>query len=149
MPNENRKPNIESRATSSNTSPRFECLAPRDWQPGRFDYQRLDAYVVAREALLRGEAVARKLPRGYAKLADQLRRALLSDYLGIAEAASRAGADRAARFRCARGEASEAAAALEAVLLLRLAPAAEVEPLITLLARLCAMLTRLACPKGA
>jgi hypothetical protein len=42
----------------------------------------------------------------------------------------------------ARGEAAEAAAALEAVQLLGLAPAAE--PIIGLLGRLCAMLTRLA-----
>lgn len=46
---------------------------------------------------------ARRLPRGYATLADQLRRALLSAYLGIAEATSRTGADRLARYRCARG----------------------------------------------
>lgn len=147
MPTENRLPSTEPRCpipnTSSSTSP--ACPAPPpDWRPGVFDHHRLDAYVVAREALVRGDALARRLPRGYAKLADQLRRALLSAHLGVAEAASRTGADRAARFRCARGEASEAAAALEAALLLRLAPAAEVELLLGLLARLCAMLTRLA-----
>jgi four helix bundle protein len=116
----------------------------RAYSAGRFDYQRLDAYAVAKEALGRGDRVARRLPRGYGKLADQLRRALLSAYLGVAEAASREGADRAARFRCSRGEAAEAAAALEAVQLLGLAPAAEVGPIISLLGRLCAMLTRLA-----
>ena len=61
-----------------------------------FDYQRLDAFKVAREALRLGDALARRLPRGYATLQDQLRRALLSAYLGIAEASSRQGADRAA-----------------------------------------------------
>jgi len=91
-----------------------------------------------------GDQLARQLPRGYAKLADQLRRALLSAHLGVAEAASRTGADRQARFRCARGEASEAAAALEAVLALRLCPAERVEPIVYQLGRLCAMLTRLA-----
>jgi four helix bundle protein len=104
----------------------------------------LDAYAVAKEALVAGDCLARQLPRGYAKLADQLRRALLSAHLGVAEAASRTGADRRSRFRCARGEASEAAAALEAILALRLAPAERVEPILHLLARLCAMLTRLA-----
>ena len=142
MPTDSRVPSPASRCP--NTSPPVECRAPRDWRPGVFDFHRLDAYVVAREALVRGDALAQRLPRGYAKLADQLRRALLSAHLGVAEAASRTGADRAARFRCARGEASEAAAALEAAFLLRLAPAAEVEALIGLLARLCAMLTRLA-----
>ena len=82
--------------------------------PPRFAHDRLDAYVVAREALVLGEAIAHDLPRGHATLADQLRRSLLSAFLGIAEAASRSGADRLARFRCARGEASEAGAALEA-----------------------------------
>jgi four helix bundle protein len=116
--------------------------------PPRFAYDRLDVYLVAREALARGEAIARSLPRGHATLADQLRRALLSTHLGIAEAASRSGADRAARFRCARGEASEAAAALDAVLLLGLAPAAQVDPVVVLLGRVHAMLTRLAARPG-
>jgi four helix bundle protein len=114
-----------------------------DPQP-RFAHERLDAYRVAREALARGEAIARELPRGYATLADQLRRSLLSAFLGIAEAASRSGADRLARFRCARGEASEAAAALDAVEMLGLASAERVQPVIALLGRLYAMLTRLA-----
>jgi len=109
-----------------------------------FDYQRLDAFKVARETLRLGDALARRLPRGYATLQDQLRRALLSAYLGIAEASSRQGADRLCRFRCARGEACEAAAALEGVLVLNLAPEAEILTLLALLDRLCAMLTRLA-----
>jgi hypothetical protein len=41
-------------------------------------------------------------------------------------------------------EASEAAAALEAVQLLRLAPDSQTDPVLSLLDRLCAMLTRLA-----
>ena len=110
----------------------------------RFAHDRLDVYRVAREALAQGEAIARELPRGYATLADQLRRALLSAFLGVAEAASRSGADRLARFRCARGEASEAAAALDAVKMLGLAKAERVEPVIELLGRLYAMLTALA-----
>jgi hypothetical protein len=32
-----------------------------------FDYQRLDAFKVAREALRLGDALARRLPRGYAR----------------------------------------------------------------------------------
>ncbi len=112
--------------------------------PPSFAHHKLDAYRVAREALALGEAVAGELPRGHANLADQLRRALLSAFLGVAEAASRSGADRLARFRCARGEASEAAAALDAVQLLGLVPAERVEPVVALLGRLYAMLTRLA-----
>jgi four helix bundle protein len=111
--------------------------------PGTFDHHRLDAFHVAREALRLGDAIARRLPRGYATLADQLRRALLAAYLGVAEASSRQGHDRMARFRCARGEASEAAAALEAVVVLRLAPEEEIRAVLALCDRLCAMLTRL------
>lgn len=85
-----------------------------------------------------------RLPRGYAALADQLRRALLAAYLGVAEASSRQGHDRLARFRCARGEASEAAAALEAVAMLGLAPEDDTRAVTALCDRLCAMLTRLA-----
>ena len=113
----------------------------------RFNHHNLDAFHVARQALVEGEALAVKLPRGYATLADQVRRALLHAYLGVAEAASRAGNDRQARFRAALGEASEAAAGLEAMAALRLVSEAKVAPVIALLGRLCAMLSRLAGPR--
>jgi four helix bundle protein len=112
--------------------------------PGTFDHHRLDAFHVAREALRLGDAIARRLPRGYGTLADQLRRALLAAYLGIAEASSRQGHDRLARFRCARGEASEAAAAIEAITVLGLSPDDDTRAVLALCDRLCAMLTRLA-----
>jgi four helix bundle protein len=137
---DNRDASPEHRA--SNTSPLPE--PPSAWQRGAFEYEKLDAFAIAREALARGDRIARRFPRGYAKLADQLRRALLSTYLGIAEAASRTGDDRRARFRCSRGEASEAAAALDAACVLQLASADEVREVVTLLARVAAMLTRLA-----
>ena len=127
----------------ANARDEHEAGAPEGWRPGPFDYQRLDAFRVAREALVLGYALLRRLPRGHGKLADQLGRALLGAYLQVAEAASRTGQDRCARFRAARGEASEAAAAVEAVALLGLAPAIEGERLMFLLGRLCAMLTRL------
>ena len=92
----------------------------------RFAHDQLDAYRVAREALVLGEAIARELPHGYATLSDRLRSALLSAFLGVAEAASRSGADRLSRFRCSRGVASEAAAGLDAVSSLGLAPAERV-----------------------
>jgi four helix bundle protein len=132
----------DSRAPNTNTRPTPEH--PRAFVPGPFDHERLDAFQVAREALARGEHIARGLPRGFGSLKDQLRRALLSAYLGVAEAANRTGKDRLARFRCARAEAAEAAAALDAIVILGLAPQDDVRPVIHLLARLTAMLTKLA-----
>jgi hypothetical protein len=82
--------------------------------PARFAHHSLDAFGVILEALRLGDAIARELPRGYGKLSDQLRRALLGAYLQFTEAAAREGADRSNRLRCARAEAGESAAALEA-----------------------------------
>ncbi len=114
--------------------------------PVHFSYEKLECYAVAREALIHGEAVAKALPKGYGHLGDQCRRALLSCVLGIAEASARSGADRLGRFRCARGECSEAAAALDLAEALGLVPAAQVQPVVVLLGRVHAMLTRLLRP---
>ena len=138
------KTNKRRDTESRDTEPRDRGRARDTFKPGRFDYQRLDAYKVALRALELGEQIAKRLPRGYGKLRDQLRRALLSSYLNIAEASSRTGNDRRSRFRCSRGEAAEAAAAVEAVALLQLAPLSQTDELTTLLGRSCAMLTRLA-----
>jgi four helix bundle protein len=138
------KPNKLRDTESRATEPRDRGRARETFNAGRFDYQRLDAYKVALRALELGEQIAKRLPRGYGKLRDQLRRALLSSYLNIAEASSRTGNDRRSRFRCSRGEAAEAAAAVEAVALLQLAPLSQTDELTTLLGRSCAMLTRLA-----
>ncbi len=132
-------------SSSSDKKPKHdtEPNLPADWSPGKFDYERLDAFRVAREALQSGDAIAKKLPRGYGKLRDQLTRALLGAYTQVSETASRSGQDRVQRCRIARAEASEAAAALDAVVLLGLQPAQQVAPVIFALGRLCAMLTRL------
>ncbi len=45
--------------------------------PRTFDHHRLDAFCVARDALRLGDALARRMPRGYATLQDQLRRAVV------------------------------------------------------------------------
>jgi hypothetical protein len=46
-------------------------------QNTRFAHHRLDAFHVSRDALVLGDALVKKLPRGYAPLGDQMRRALL------------------------------------------------------------------------
>ena len=112
-------------------------------QATRFAHHRLDAFHVAKDALRLGHEISARFPRGYATLSDQLRRALLGAYLQLTEAASRSGADRTNRFRCARAEANEAAGAVEAAQVLGLVEPAKAEELLALLDRLAAMLTRL------
>lgn len=109
----------------------------------RFAHHRLDAFFVAKTALVAGDAIVKKLPRGYGPLGDQLRRALVGAYLQLSEAASREGNDRKYRFRIARGECNEAAAAVEAAAALGIASEAESQALLVLLDRLAAMLARL------
>ena len=109
----------------------------------RFAHYRLDAFHVAKAALIAGDALARKLPRGYGSLADQMRRALLGAYLQLTEAAARDGNDRRQRFRCARAESNEAAAAIEAAAALGLIGEAEAAAVLLDLDRLGAMLSRL------
>jgi four helix bundle protein len=108
-----------------------------------FAHQRLRAWGVALRALALCDSASKKLGRGYAPLADQLRRASQSACLQLAEGAAKSGPERAQRLRGARSEASEAAAALEGVLVLGLVPAAEVEAAMNELGRLCGMLVKL------
>ena len=110
---------------------------------GGLAHHRLDAFHVSRDALVAGDALVKQLPRGYGALGDQLRRALLGAYLQLTEAAAREGNDRRQRFRCARAEANEAAAAVEAAVALSLVAREEAEAVLLLLDRLAAMLTRL------
>lgn len=114
---------------------------PQRWQ---FDHHRLDAYHVAKRAMVLGMVISRALPRGFGKLKDQLERALQGQFTQTTEAAARTGADRLARFRSARAEAGEAAGVLEGLVELGAADAAKVDEVVALLWRLCAMLTRLA-----
>ncbi len=109
----------------------------------RFAHSRLDVHRVLLEALVLGDRIVRQLPRGSAPLGDQLRRALLGAYLQTTEAAAREGADRKNRFRIARAECNESAAAAEAVDALRLVTDGSASQLLALLDRAAAMLSRL------
>ncbi len=108
----------------------------------QFPHHGLDAYAVGLEALTKADALAKKLPRGYGPLSDQLRRASQSAFLQLSEGAARTSADRAQRLRGARAEACEAC--VEALERLGLATAADAGELLSLLGRLAAMLTKLA-----
>src|SRR5262245_8942501 len=68
------------------------------------DHERLDVYQRAIEFLAIAFAVADRIPRGYASLADQLRRAAMSIPLNVAEASGKLdGPDRRRFHAVARG----------------------------------------------
>jgi four helix bundle protein len=108
-----------------------------------FAHHKLDAFHVALEAMIACDAIAKRLPRGYGPLADQLRRSSQSAYLQLAEGANRIGADSKNRFRGGHGEAGEAAAAVEGIMRLSLVDETECMNALELLDRVAAMLTRL------
>ena len=131
--------------------PKSESSKPAAAAPAEtvavFAHTSLDAHRIALEALTRGDAIARRLPRGYGPLRDQLSRALQSAYLQTGEGAAKSGGERRVRLSSARAEAGEAAAALEAVVALGLGSRSEAQAVTILLSRLCATLTGL-CKKA-
>ena len=114
------------------------------WTAGPFDYERLDVTKVARETLRLVTKIAKSLPRGNANLADQMTRAIQSAWLQMAEGAGRRGADAKNRYRGAKSEACEAAAAIEAAWIQELIREEDAREVRDLLARQCAMLAGLA-----
>jgi four helix bundle protein len=92
-----------------------------------FTHERLEAYKVAREFLALAQAILDEMPRGSARLRDQLADAAESALLNCAEGAGRrSGADKARFFDYARGSAEECAAALDAIAIRRFATAERV-----------------------
>ena len=80
-----------------------------------FGFQRLDAYKVAAQFLAESVLLAELVPKGYAPLGDQLRRAALSIQLNIAEGTGRFGRDQQRFYTIARGSALECAAIVDAL----------------------------------
>ena len=107
-------------------------------------HERLDVYVAAREALVQGHALVSRLTKGYGHFGGQLKRALLSTFLNVTEAANRSGADRSMRCHIARAEAAEASAAIEGLGILQLVDVEQGSRIRHLLERIYAMLTKLA-----
>ncbi|MBK6513018.1 MAG: hypothetical protein IPG04_02580 [Polyangiaceae bacterium] len=108
----------------------------------RFPHHGLDAYAVALDALEKTDALAKKLPRGYGPLSDQLRRASQPAFRSWPRGCAQR-ADRAQRLR-AHALRPVAAACVEALGRLGLSTQSEVAELLSLLGRLAAMLTKLA-----
>jgi four helix bundle protein len=109
-----------------------------------FAHQRLDAFHLSMELALGVERLVAGLPRGYADLKDQVRRAAGATMRNLTEGANRwAAKDKAARFAIARGECGECDAALQMIAALGLAQADEVAALRQIADRVGAMLTAL------
>jgi four helix bundle protein len=107
-------------------------------------YRRLDAFAVASEVLTLANEIAGSLPRGYAPLADQLRRSSQSAYLQTTEGSARFGADQRARLLNARAEAVEAASTAEGIAMLKLVESDKCWRLVGRCARLAAILMGMA-----
>src|SRR5262249_9972293 len=90
---------------------------PEDRQ---FSFERLEVWQLAMEVVVEVDAIVRALPRAYAELADQLRRASLSIVTNFAEGVGKEGRDQQRYFRTSRGSAYESAAATEAAWQLQL-----------------------------
>lgn len=111
---------------------------------GCFPYERLDAYHVAQDLVEGCVDITATLPRGFADIRDQARRAALSTVRHIAEGASRSShADKRARFTIARGEVAELHATLASAIRCRLIDPIEAQRLQVLANRVGAMLTGL------
>jgi len=109
-----------------------------------FAFHNLDVHRIAKRFTIEALDIARHMPRGRAKLADQLRRAAESTLLNIGEgAARRSPRDKAHRYVIAQSECTECAAALELIEIRRLASAAAVLSALHLAARVCQMLEKL------
>jgi four helix bundle protein len=108
------------------------------------DDERLDVYQRSIEFLAIAFAVAERVPREYASLADQLRRAAMSIPLNIAEGSAKPdGPDRRRYHAIARGSAMECAAIFDVARLLGDSPAAALAEGKALLVRVVEMLSRM------
>lgn len=104
-------------------------------------FRKLDVYQCARKALPLGYSLA---DRGDMDLKRQLRRAVLSIQLNIAEGTGRRDDDQRHFLRVARGSALESAAVVDALQDLGLVSAEEAQPFDELIVRIVSMLTKMA-----
>ena len=106
------------------------------------DYEKLDVYRCAIEHLAFVFRSIPMVPRGYAALVDQWRRAAMSVPLNIAEAVGKTSEpERNHRYAIARGEAMECGAILEVVRLIDAVPEPELEAAKQLIVRVVGMLS--------
>jgi len=86
-------------------------------------YEKLDVYQLSIQLTAKAVAISDGLPKGYAALSDQLRRAAMSVPLNIAEGVGKTSPQDRARFHgIARGSAMECGAILDVIRILDGAP---------------------------
>ena len=108
-----------------------------------FGFQGLDVYRCAVTFLGHAARLGSRVPRGYASLGDQLRRAALSISLNIAEGSGKPEGDARRFYGIARGSALECAAIVDAFEALEFVPVHELTSHRELLERIVSMLTRM------
>ena len=107
-------------------------------------YEKLDVYQVSIQFVAMAVALSGQLPKGYAPLADQLRRAALSIPLNIAEGIGKPSPSDQARFHAiARGSAMECGAILDVARVLQVSSPQELMSAKQLIVRMVEMLTKL------
>ncbi len=110
----------------------------------RFAHHKLHVWHHARDLAGHGRRLAGSIPRGDRDLADQLRRSATAPTLLIGDGANRLNAgETRQRFNEARGEACEAAVAVELAAAPGLVPAVEAQPLLAAADNVAAMLAGL------
>lgn len=110
----------------------------------RFDFERLDVFRVALDAVAILDQLAEELPDGRAYIRDQLRRAANSIALNIAEGAGEfAPAEKARFYRMARRSATECAGQVMVCRRLGLTEAPRVDGALDVLQRVIGMLVTL------
>jgi len=109
------------------------------------DYERLDAYQCALQFAALCFKILEELPRGHSELSDQLRRAVISVPLNIAEGAGKPAEKDRRRFNAiARGSAMECGAVLDLLRLQRLVEPGVGAEAKTLCTRCVSMLSKMA-----
>ncbi len=107
-------------------------------------YQKLDVYQCAIQFLALVAVILSKLPRGYAFLGDELKRAAMSIPQNIAEGVGKpTEADRSRYLGIARGSAMECGAIMDACVILNLANPDTLEKGGELLERIVSMLSKM------
>ena len=109
-----------------------------------FGYEKLDVYRCAMEFIATAAMLHDQLPKGFAHLGDQLRRASLSVPLNIAEGSGKSSLQERRRFfEIARSSALECSAIINCASALRLVDGSLLETARALILRIVQMLSKL------